>query len=683
MVWQWQLQSASHPRLWAWRVLLRACVLSAVLSVAAQAQTYYIGVLAPQGEAAAQRRWQPWLDTLNAQSQDDTLVLVPLALENWQEQIKAEQFALVLGPQVQFVKMQTTGWRWLATLQSQVPPKSRAEFTMSAVSRSDFETAAQFALYQQLERTLAKNNADKVAYKTSATEQIASALWVAADSDIEQLRDLRGRKIVAVDPDAFGGYLLIAHLLQTNRLSPLDYDTQFVGYPIELTLSTLASGAVDAAIAPLCLMEEMTAAGKIDQARFRLIHPMTTDSSCQSSTAIYPNWTLAATKQAPAQLIERINQQLFGTPAMMATDNGFRWLPPESNVDAARVLYEMRQHPAQQPLSAYIMDWIKSHRLWVSVIVLIVLISAINYGWMSWLAWRRRQQIMTQNALIRNYDAQLRQSERLAVMGEMSGAIAHEVNQPLATIQNYAQGLLLRSQNARTTKDSTEYALQKIVDETERTAAIITNIRRWAKQTPSAEVVVDIAHIYQQSLLFMGDKACDISFWFGSDYQQLRLPNLVLDQFLINALLNAQQQGAKRIMVRCQMDTFAGDNWLAVRISDDAGGFEAAQLSGTLNTVQSDKPHGLGFGLMICQRLCKSVGGKMTLSNIAVADELIALKKSKRHYPLRQKHAPSTQSQWMGGEPDDSDQHQTGAQLTLYLPMQVAFEPHNTNERHQ
>ena len=92
-------------------------------------------------------------------------------------------------------------------------------------------------------------------------EQIASALWVKADSDIKQLRDLKQRKVVAVDPDAFAGYLLVAHLLQQHGVTPNDYQTQFVGYPIELTLSTLASGAVDAAIAPLCLMEEMAAQG--------------------------------------------------------------------------------------------------------------------------------------------------------------------------------------------------------------------------------------------------------------------------------------------------------------------------------------------------------------------------------------------------------------------------------------
>src|SRR5690606_27990232 len=135
---------------------------------------------------------------------------------------------------------------------------------------------------------------------------------------------------------------------------------------------------------------------------------------------------------------------------------GQRWLPAESSSDAERILYDMNRHPAQKQLGAHMVDWVKAHRLWMAVIVLIVLISTVNYAWMSWLAWRRRQKIILQNQLIRDYDQQLRQSERVAVIGEMSGSIAHEINQPLATIQNYAQGLLIRSQSSVSRQDGKE-----------------------------------------------------------------------------------------------------------------------------------------------------------------------------------------------------------------------------------
>ncbi|MFZ2844291.1 sensor histidine kinase [Psychrobacter sp.] len=712
----WYKQQVQQVQQVMRRVLLEALIFTLMIAMLAllmvseaAAQTYYLGVLAPQGELAAQQRWQPWLSELNKNLKDDTVVLVPLALDNWQQQIEAQQFALVLGPQVQFIKMETKGWRWLATLHANIQIIKPDAFKMSDVKQSDFKTDEQYKLYKQLENELAlskQGKDDKTVNQPSAMEQIASALWVKSDSDIKQLRDLQQRKVVAVDPDAFAGYLLVAHLLQQHGVTPNDYQTQFVGYPIELTLSTLASGAVDAAIAPLCLMEEMAAQGKIDQAQYRLISPVATDSNCQSSTKIYPNWTLAATNQAPIALTEQINQYLFTLQAQNDDNNKnsnsnfngteLRWMPPESNSDAEHILYEMGRHPAQKSLGEHVLDWVKSHRWWMSIIVFIILISTINYAWMSWLAWRRRQQILTQNRLIRDYDQQLRQSERFAVIGEMSGAIAHEINQPLATIQNYAQGLLIRSQNNRvitqatekeaTEKKTVEDALQHIVNETERAAAVIKNIRHWAGRSQPDKVSVDIAAIYEQCILLLGEKAVGITFWYASDYQELKLPSLLLDQLLINSMLNAQQQGATHVMLRCEMKEYEGSRWLALHVTDDAGGFDDVQLMRKETekdepcpylsngyALRSTKADGLGLGLMICQRLCKSLDGMMEISNVKVQHELTTIQTIDSYYQHRLKQ--SVYSKANLAQTDNSYQltHEMGAQVSFYLPLSLVI----------
>ena len=677
----------------------------------ALAEIYYLGVLAPQGEVAAQQRWQPWLSELNKKLKDDTVILVPLALENWQQQIEAQKFAFVLGPQVQFVKMDTAGWRWLATLQANTTPVNNQEFKISDVKQADFKTDEQYKLYKQLEHELATTQqakADNI-NQPSAMEQIASALWVKADSDIQQLQDIQHRKVVAVDPDAFAGYLLIAHLLQQNGVSPSDYDTQFVGYPIELTLSTLASGAVEAAIAPLCLMEEMANQGKIERSQYRVINPVTTDSNCQSSTKIYPNWTLAATRQAPAELTEQMSQHLFtagrqGNDSNAKFDNfdnfdnksvSLRWLAPESNSDAERILYDMRKHPSQKQFGAHIIDWVKSHRLWVGVLFFMIVISTINYGWMSWLALRRRQQIIKQNQLIRDYDYKLQQSERFAVIGEMSGAIAHEINQPLATIQNYAQGLLIRSEHNRDDKSSTESALAQIITETERVAAVISNIRRWAGRSQPTEMDVSIADIHQQCVLLLSEKVAGMSFWFASECSQLRLPNLVLDQLLINGLLNAQQQGATQILFRCQAVDINGTRWLGLFITDDAGGFDEPQLAASQNNshnysynntqqlhynLSSTKADGLGLGLRICQRLCKSLGGFMQLKNVDVSIELNHVKAIHGHQYQRIKRLLNGKVQLSGTEGRSSPKNKTGAQVAIYLPLALIVDTNNNTQ---
>lgn len=701
---------------------LNACL---VMSMA-NAQTYYLGVLAPQGETVAQERWQPWLNQLNEQLQEDTVVLVPLALENWQQEIEAQQFALVLGPQVQLIKMNTTHWRWLATLQADTAPAKLTapadingkNFNEKGFNEKGFNTKTadkQFSATVSLANEFNKLSQGSPLKEPSAMEEVASALWVKADSGIYQLQDLQQRKIAAVDAEAFGGYLLVAHLLQQNGVPSNRYQTQFVGYPIERTLHALASGSVDAAIAPLCLMEEMARQGKVSEKQYRLIHPVATASSCQSSTPIYPNWTLAATEQAPNALVRQINQNLFGTSqseqALLGI--GQRWLPPESSSNAERILYDMNRHPAQKQLGAHMVEWVKAHRLWMAIIVLIILISTVNYAWMSWLAWRRRQKITLQNRLIRDYDQQLRQSERFAVIGEMSGSIAHEINQPLATIQNYAQGLLIRSQNSQertgldnnsvnslhavekslTDKQATESALQQIVNETERVAAVISNIRRWAGRSQPDEVRVDIATTYEQCILLLGEKASAMSFWLTSDYPSLQLPNLVLDQLLMNSMVNAEQQGATQIMLRCQAEDYNGKSYIVLHITDDAGGFDEAQLldhkplAGNKQLVESksqqrlpnhyatksSKENGLGLGLMICQRLCKSLGGMMRLSNIEVQQELNCIQ-ALGGYQQRFKRNLNGKVRLMNTENTYTPANKIGAQVSFYLPLHLADE---------
>lgn len=585
-----------------------------LMLASANAQTYYLGVLAPQGETVAQERWQPWLNQLNEQLREDAVVLVPLALENWQQEIEAQQFALVLGPQVQLIKMSTTHGRWLATLQADTetaqldrPDDNRGK----KFHKKSFNKSAdkQLSTTVNLANEFNKLSQDRQLKEPSAMEAVASALWVKADSGIYQLQDLQQCKIAAVDSEAFGGYLLVAHLLQQNGVPSNRYQTQFVGYLIERTLHALASGSVDAAMAPLCLMEEMAQQGKINKKQYRLIHPVATASSCQSSTKIYPNWTLAATEQAPAALIRQINQNLFGLsefgksqPEQESLGIGQRWLPAESSSDAERILYDMNRHPAQKQLGAHMVDWVKVHRLWMAVIVSIILISTVNYAWMSWLAWRRRQKIILQNQLIRDYDQQLRQSERFAVIGEMSGSIAHEINQPLATIQNYAQGLLIRSQSNVSRQDSKEST------GLDKNSAHSLNA---LEKTLTNKQVLEKQAIDKQAT--------------ESALQQ-----------------NAEQQGATQIMLHCQAKDYNGKSYIVLHITDDAGGFDEAQLldhkplAGNQQLVEgqsqqrltnkyatkSTKENGLGLGLMICQRLCKSLGGMMQLSNIEVQQEL-------------------------------------------------------------
>ncbi|WP_241761984.1 ATP-binding protein [Mannheimia granulomatis] len=80
---------------------------------------------------------------------------------------------------------------------------------------------------------------------------------------------------------------------------------------------------------------------------------------------------------------------------------------------------------------------------------------------------------------------------------------------------------------------------------------------------------------------------------------------------LTNCLLNALQTGASEIAIRLLPE----ENSLAIEIEDNGGGFSEAQLAFPFAPFRSDKPYGLGLGLLLCQRLMQSIGGDIALSN--------------------------------------------------------------------
>lgn len=79
---------------------------------------------------------------------------------------------------------------------------------------------------------------------------------------------------------------------------------------------------------------------------------------------------------------------------------------------------------------------------------------------------------------------------RLSVLGELSGTLAHELNQPLAAITNYASSLVRRADKQSLTEAAVREAAGEITGQAERAAAILGRIRAFArKRTASRERV--------------------------------------------------------------------------------------------------------------------------------------------------------------------------------------------------
>ncbi|WP_458118655.1 PhnD/SsuA/transferrin family substrate-binding protein [Mannheimia haemolytica] len=521
------------------------------------AETHQIGILAQRGEAYTRTHWQPWVDWLNSQFPNERFELVPLGIN---EASRRAELDFLLTNQAQFFYLSNQNVRWLATLNS--PFSANGE-----------------------------------------QGAVGSSIWVRADSHYQQLSDLKNQTISAVDNDAFGGFLLgLYQFHQAGMRQNRDFSVQFSGFPVENALALLAEKQVEAAIVPVCLLEELEKEGKFKRSDFRLILQNPQAQGCLASTPLLPNWSLAAMENVPNELAVQLATRLLNShnPDLP------RWTLPFSSAQADHILRELYRHPQQKSLWATVLDWVRLNKFGLLAVVLFILLNLVALRYQ---VYRKSKALQQAHRKMQQYQQELTRADRLALLGEMTTGFAHELKQPLSAVRMYAEGL--KSQNSDPYQ---RRILDKLIAQVDRAVKTMQSIRDWAQNRPSGEPqAVILNQLITNVIEFVAvenRQNAQISLIADRTFR-LNLHATVLEQVLTNCLLNALQAGASEISVRLQ----AVENGLEIAIEDNSGGFSPAQLEFPFVPFRTDKPHGLGLGLVLCQRLMQSLNGRIVLAN--------------------------------------------------------------------
>lgn len=163
-------------------------------------------------------------------------------------------------------------------------------------------------------------------WASSPGQSIGSAIVVRNDdARLQALTDLAGKYVLAVDPDAFGGYQIAARELWQAGIDP-GHDLaklEFAGFPLQNLAYAVRAGRVDAAIIRSCMLEQMMRSGEIGAGELRVLAPIATPAfQCQTSSRLYPDWPIAVLRHTPAQLSKQVAIALL---RMSATADGYSW----------------------------------------------------------------------------------------------------------------------------------------------------------------------------------------------------------------------------------------------------------------------------------------------------------------------------------------------------------------------
>ncbi|MFK7940316.1 MAG: ATP-binding protein [Roseovarius sp.] len=210
----------------------------------------------------------------------------------------------------------------------------------------------------------------------------------------------------------------------------------------------------------------------------------------------------------------------------------------------------------------------------------------------------------------------LAQSSKLAALGEMSAAVSHELNQPLAAMKTYLAGarLLLR----RNRPEEAVGSFQRIDDLIERMGAITKQLKSYARQTGNEFQPVNMGDALSSALAMMEpqlrERKVNITRAIPNQTVLVMGDRLRIEQVMINLLRNALD--ATRTVPEASIDIILAAGETAVlTVRDNGDGIE--DLDNLFEPFYTTKQpgDGVGLGLAISSGIVNDLGGRLTARN--------------------------------------------------------------------
>lgn len=207
---------------------------------------------------------------------------------------------------------------------------------------------------------------------------------------------------------------------------------------------------------------------------------------------------------------------------------------------------------------------------------------------------------------------ELVQANKLAVLGQISAGVAHEINQPVAAIRSYvdnARAFLERAQPSRAAAN-----LSAIASLTERIGTITQELLTFSRKSSGTPQQMRVDDAIAGALLLMRTRFRTLGIKHvrtGETGLQVIAERARLEQVLVNLLQNAADalEGARDAKVSIDVRADASD--VSIEIADNGPGVAPEALEGLFTPFATSKPKGLGLGLVISRDILAEFGGRL------------------------------------------------------------------------
>jgi two-component system sensor kinase FixL len=219
----------------------------------------------------------------------------------------------------------------------------------------------------------------------------------------------------------------------------------------------------------------------------------------------------------------------------------------------------------------------------------------------------------------RENENQLAHLERLSIIGEMTAGIAHEINQPLAAINTYANAGIHRLDRVELDVTKLKQLFDKIGDASHRVSEIITHLRSMLKPRSKQIEHLDINRVIHETIEFIQVDARSNNFHFNLKLSE-SLPKILgdpiqLQQVITNLIRNSMDatiiKNNQENEIMISSEELIADKSIKVSIRDSGCGIDSKVENNIFSPFYTTKESGLGIGLSICQAIIQSHNGRL------------------------------------------------------------------------
>ena len=205
------------------------------------------------------------------------------------------------------------------------------------------------------------------------------------------------------------------------------------------------------------------------------------------------------------------------------------------------------------------------------------------------------------------------QANKLATLGQIAAGVAHEINQPVAAIRTHADSAsvyLVRGDAAGAGR-----SLDRIGELTEKVGAITDELRAFSRKTGSSPEPVGVEAAIDGALLLAGarlrERGVKLNRARSRDDILVRAERNRLEQVVLNLLQNAVEAVSGIEAPEVSIAVEAQGRKVTIRIADNGPGVSEAVRDRLFTPFTTDKPNGLGLGLVISRDIVAGFGGEL------------------------------------------------------------------------